>query len=94
MASKFRPRWARPSRSTSKSTGLGRAAINGDFVMLADEVDGVIEALRENGIAVVSLHNHMLHEEPRLFFTHFWADGDPLQLARGLSAALDHTAAR
>ncbi len=72
-------------------TGNGRAAINGDFVMLADEVNPVIAALKQNGIEVVSVHNHMLTEEPRLFFMHFWANADALDLARGLRAALDQT---
>jgi hypothetical protein len=72
-------------------TGDGQAAINGDFVMTADEVDPVIEALRENGIEVVSLHNHMLDEEPRLFYMHFWANDDAEKLARGFRAALDET---
>lgn len=75
-------------------TGDGRAAINGDFVMTADEVDGVISALRENGIEVVSLHNHLTDEEPRLLFMHFWANDDAVQLARGLRAALDRTNSR
>lgn len=70
-------------------TGRGRAAINGDFVMTADEVSGVIRSLNENGIEVVALHNHMLREEPRLFFVHFWANDDAAELARGLRAALD-----
>lgn len=70
-------------------TGNGRAAINGDIVMTAGEVEGVIRALEDNGIAVVALHNHMLSEEPRLFFVHFWANDDAVQLARGLRAALD-----
>jgi len=65
-------------------TGAGRAAINGDFVMTAGEVDGVVRALREHGIQVVALHNHLLDEEPRLFFMHFWANDDAVQLARGL----------
>jgi len=72
-------------------TGDGKAAISGDFVMTAGEVDSVISALRENGIRVVSLHNHMTDEEPRLFFTHFWANDDALKLAHGLRAALDRT---
>lgn len=70
-------------------TGEGRAAIAGDFVMTADEVQSVIGALEENGIDVVALHNHMLTEEPRLFFLHFWANGDATQLSRGLRTALD-----
>jgi Domain of Unknown Function (DUF1259) len=68
-----------------------KAAINGDFMLLASEVNPVIKALRENGIEVASLHNHMLDEEPRLFFMHFWAYGDASTLARGLKAALDQT---
>jgi hypothetical protein len=72
-------------------TGGGKAAITGDFVMIASEVNPVIKALRENGIEVSSLHNHLLAEEPRLFFMHFWANDDALKLARGLRAALDKT---
>jgi hypothetical protein len=72
-------------------TGDGHAAITGDFVLLGKEVNPVIKALRENGIAVTALHNHMLTEEPRLFFMHFWANDDALKLAKGLRAALDQT---
>jgi hypothetical protein len=74
-----------------QSTGGGRAAITGDFVLLAAEVNPVIHALRENGIAVTALHSHMLTESPRLFFMHFWANDEALKLARGLRAALDKT---
>jgi biotin operon repressor len=70
-------------------TGGGRAAITGDFVMTADEVNPVIKALRENGIEVTALHSHMLDEQPRLFFMHFWADDDAVKLAKGLRAGLD-----
>lgn len=70
-------------------TGEAQAAIAGDFVMIADEVQPVIRAFEENGITVVALHNHMLAEEPRLFFLHFWANDDAVRLARGLRAALD-----
>lgn len=70
-------------------TGAGRAAVTGDFVLAASEVNPVIRALRENGIEVTALHSHMLTESPRLFFMHFWADDDAQKLARGLRAALD-----
>ena len=70
-------------------TGGGKAAITGDFVLTASEVNPVIRALRENGIEVTALHSHMLTEQPRLFFMHFWADDDAQKLARGLRAALD-----
>jgi hypothetical protein len=72
-------------------TGGRRAAITGDFVMIASEVNNVIRALRENGIEATSLHNHLLDEQPRLFFMHFWANDDAVKLARGLRAALDRT---
>ena len=70
-------------------TGGGKAAITGDFVLIASEVNPVINALRDNGIEVTALHSHMLTESPRLFFMHFWANDDAQKLARGLRAALD-----
>jgi hypothetical protein len=73
-------------------TGNGKAAITGDFVLTADEVNPVIRALRDNGIEVTSLHSHMLDEQPRLYFMHFWANDDAIKLAKGLRAALDKMA--
>jgi hypothetical protein len=73
-------------------TGNGKAAITGDFVLAAPEVNPVIRALRTNGIEVTALHSHMLDEQPRLFFMHFWANDDALKLARGIRAALDKMA--
>lgn len=73
-------------------TGDGKAAITGDFVLAAKEVNPVIRALRANGIEVTALHSHMLGEEPRLFFMHFWANDDALKLAKGLRSALDNMA--
>ncbi len=68
-----------------------RAAVAGDFTMLEDEVAPVIKALVENGIEVVAVHNHMVHEKPRIFFLHYWGVGEAESLARGLKAALDQT---
>jgi len=73
-------------------TGGGKAAITGDFVLTGDEVNPVIRALLSNGIEVTAVHSHMLDEQPRLFFLHFWANDDALKLAKGLRAALDNTA--
>jgi len=73
-------------------TGVGKAAITGDFVLTAEEVNPVINALRTNGIEVTAVHSHMLSEQPRLIFMHFWANDDALKLAKGLRAALDKTA--
>jgi biotin operon repressor len=72
-------------------TGGGKAAITGDFVLLGKEVNPVMKALRENGIEVTALHSHMLMEEPRLFFMHFWANDDAVKLAKGLRAAVELT---
>jgi len=67
------------------------AAVAGDFTMREEEVAPVIKALVENGIEVVAVHNHMVHEQPRIFFLHYWGVGNAEQLARGLKAALDQT---
>jgi uncharacterized protein DUF1259 len=72
-------------------TGSGRAAITGDFVLLPNEVNPVLRALRENGIQVTALHSHMLNDQPHLLFMHFWANDDAVKLAKGLRAGLDRT---
>jgi hypothetical protein len=73
-------------------TGGGKAAITGDFVLIADEVHVVVKELRTHGIEVTAIHNHMLADQPRLFFMHFWANDDAGKLAAGLKAALDKVA--
>jgi hypothetical protein len=70
-------------------TGNGKAAITGDFVATAKEVVPLLKALRSNGIEVTAVHNHMLDDEPRAFFVHFWANDDAVKLAQGLRAGLD-----
>lgn len=67
------------------------AAVAGDFTMLEDEVEPVLKALIENGIEVVALHNHMVHERPRIFFLHYWGVGNAEKLAKALRSALDQT---
>jgi len=73
-------------------TGGGKAAITGDFLVTGDEVNPLIRTLRDGNIDVTAIHSHMLSEEPRLFFIHFWAIDDAETLARGLRAALEKTA--
>jgi hypothetical protein len=70
-------------------TGFDTATITGDFVLLASEVNPVIKALQASGIEITALHSHMLDEQPRVFFMHFWANDDARKLATGLRAALD-----
>ena len=75
-------------------TGAGRTAITGDFVMTGGEVNPVIRALRDHGIEVTALHSHMIGEQPRLYFMHFWANDDAVKLARGVRSALSRMAVR
>jgi hypothetical protein len=71
------------------SGGDDSAAVDGDFIMAAEEVQAVLRALRKAGIHVVALHNHMMGEQPAYYFTHFWGKGSAEELARGVKAALD-----
>ena len=73
-------------------TGGGKAAITGDFLVTGNEVNPLIRALRAGDIEVTAIHSHMLDEQPRMFFIHFWANDDALKLARNVRTALDKTA--
>jgi len=75
-----------------QEAGAGKVATTGDFVLTAEEVNPVISALEEHDIAVTALHSHMLTEQPRLFFMHFWAVGSSESVAAGIKAALSHVA--
>lgn len=72
-------------------TGEGKAAITGDIVALASEVAPLITLMRANGIEVTAIHNHMLTDEPRAFYVHFWANNDAVTLAKAMRMALDRT---
>ena len=74
-----------------QAAGNGRGAVTGDFVLTANEVVPVQRALVEHGIEVTAIHNHMLQDEPRIFFMHFWGVGEPEKLGEGLRAAIDRT---
>ncbi|MFL5330772.1 MAG: DUF1259 domain-containing protein [Gemmataceae bacterium] len=65
------------------------AAVDGDFIMTAEEVQPVLRALRKANLHIVALHNHMIGEQPAFFFTHFWAKGSAAELAQGVKSALD-----
>ena len=80
-----------PTAINFQPTNAGRAATTGDFVLLGSEVNRVIRALRAGGIRVTAIHSHMLDDEPRLFFMHFWGEDDAAALARTLRKALDAT---
>jgi hypothetical protein len=69
------------------------AAIDGDFIMSAEEVQPVLRALRDAGLHVVALHNHMMAEQPAFYFTHYWGKGPAVELARGFRNAMDAQAA-
>ena len=65
------------------------AVIGGDFAMTAEEVQPVLHALRDAGIYIVTLHNHMIGESPAYYFVHFWGKGKPAGLAKALKTALE-----
>ena len=75
-----------------QEAGTGKVATTGDFVLTADEVNPVISALEEHHISVTALHSHLLTEQPRLFFMHFWAVDNTSPVAVGIKAALSHIA--
>jgi biotin operon repressor len=77
-----------------QEAGTGKVATTGDFVLIAEEVNPVISALEEHGIEVTALHSHMLTEQPRLFFMHFWSVGSTESVAAGIKAALSHVAVK
>lgn len=91
MGSEVPPSMGVATAINFQPTGGGKAAITGDFVLRGTEVNPVIRALRDNGIEVTALHSHMIDEEPRLYFMHFWANDNALNLAKGIRAALDQT---
>ena len=66
-----------------------KAVVDGDFAMTESELQGVLKALRNNGINIVAIHQHMVGESPRILFLHFWGVGETETLAKGLKAALD-----
>ncbi len=72
--------------------GNGKAAITGDFLVTGNEVSPLIRALRAGNIEVTAIHSHMLDEQPRIFFVHFWANDDAQKLAHSVRAALETTA--
>ena len=71
-------------------TTRGQAVATGDFVLIGSEVTPVLTELRQHGIQVTALHNHLSDEQPRLFFMHFWGNGQAMALGQGLRAALSH----
>jgi hypothetical protein len=77
-----------------QEAGTGKVATTGDFVLIAGEVNPVISALQQHHISVTALHSHMLTEQPRLFFMHFWAIGSPGSVAEGIKAALTHVSVK
>ena len=74
--------------------GGGKAAVTGDFVMIAKEVNPVMRSLQSNGVEITALHSHMIGEQPKLYFMHFWAMADANKLATAMRSALDLTNVR
>jgi hypothetical protein len=67
------------------------AMMMGDLVLSEDEVTPVMTSLEESGIEVTALHNHVLHESPRVMYMHVGAHGDAVKLAAGMRRTLELT---
>jgi hypothetical protein len=70
--------------------GDGRVANTGELFISPGEVEPVVRALDENGLHVTALHNHMIEDQPRMYWVHWYATGDAATLAKGVAAALSH----
>src|SRR5438552_1019016 len=67
------------------------AIVDGDFVVLEDELQPTLKSLRKSGINIVAIHHHMIGEEPRSIFFHYWGRGPAKDLANAVKAALKTT---
>jgi hypothetical protein len=65
------------------------ALVEGDFAVLESELQAVLKALRDGGVAITSIHNHMDGETPRILFLHYWGAGPVAELAKAVRAARD-----
>jgi hypothetical protein len=66
-----------------------RALAEGEFIVTADELQGLLKALRSRRINIASIRNHTVSEHPRFIFVHFWGEGSAVELAKALRYALD-----
>jgi hypothetical protein len=73
-----------------QDAGGGRVATTGDFALIASEVDPTVAALRAHGFEVTAMHQHMIGDDPTLYYVHFWRVGAPADVASGLRDALTH----
>jgi biotin operon repressor len=89
MGVELPPQMGMATSLSFQAAGNGNVIATGDFVMTDAEVNPVAKALRDHGIGIAALHNHMLHGSPTLYFMHFWAENTPANVATGLKAAVD-----
>jgi Domain of Unknown Function (DUF1259) len=69
------------------------AFVDGDFAMMERELQPVLRAMRKEGINIVAIHQHMMQENPRILFLHYWGKGKAVDLAQSLKRVLDAQAA-
>ena len=65
------------------------AVVDGDFVVVEEELQPVLKSLRKSGVNIVAIHQHMTGEQPRMIFLHYWGRGKAPELAKAVKAALD-----
>lgn len=68
-----------------------RAVATGDFAVTANQLPPLLSALAANGVTATAVHTHLVGEEPKIYFVHFWGDAPLADLLRALRAALDAT---
>src|SRR3954467_2617960 len=60
----------------------GRTLNLGESVVLQEEINPFLSALRKRGLIVTAVHNHWLFDNPRLMYMHWENVGDPFEFAR------------
>src|SRR5947199_425945 len=60
------------------------AVVDGDFAVTEDELQPVLKSLLKNKINIVAIHKHMMREEPRIMFFHYWVRGSAKDLAQAV----------
>ncbi len=67
------------------------AMMNSDMALKAEELDPFIHQLILHNITFQAEHQHFYDFSPMVWFVHFRAMGDPIQIAKGIKAALNVT---
>jgi hypothetical protein len=62
--------------------------VDGDFAVTENKLRKALKSLREAGINIVAIDSHLISEEPRIIFFHYWGRGSAQNLAQSIQKAL------